>query len=30
VVAPLVLIKDRVSWTLLHEALIMYWCIRDI
>jgi hypothetical protein len=24
------LIKDHVGWALLQQALIMYWCIRDV
>jgi hypothetical protein len=30
VVAPPVLIKDFVGWTLLQQALIMYWHIQDL
>jgi hypothetical protein len=23
-------IKDRIGWAQLQQALIMYWCIRDL
>jgi hypothetical protein len=27
---PPVSIKDRIGWDLFQQALIMYWCIRDL
>jgi hypothetical protein len=27
---PPVSIKDRIGWALFQQALIMYWCIRDL